>query len=328
VISQCHGLFDDDAIWTRMVRAVTGISDRRQAIDGQLERPDGVVIDYATVPLPDGATLITFADVTDAAHARHALMERNEALVAADRLKSQFIGHVSYELRSPLTNIIGFGDLLARETTGPLNGKQKEYLGDLTASSKSLLAIIDDILDLATIDAGGLELKTAPVKVRSVIDTAVLGVRDRAQRARLALEIEIDHEDAVFIADEARIRQVLYNLVSNAIGFSNPGATIFIRSWGDRGTRHFIVEDQGVGIPADKQARVLDRFETHSQGGKHRGAGLGLAIVKSLVELHGGALALESEPGRGTRVHVQLPEDGQNRARFQSEPDIWKIPAE
>lgn len=314
VIAQCSGLFDDTAAWTRMVRAVTGISDRRQAIDGQLVRPDGVVIDYATVPLPDGATLITFADVTDANRAQLALMERNEALVAADRLKSQFIGHVSYELRSPLTNIIGFGDLLARETTGPLNGKQKEYLGDLTASSKSLLAIIDDILDLASIDAGGLELKTAPVRVRHVIDTAVLGVRDRAQRARLNLDISIDREDAVFIADEARIRQVLYNLVSNAIGFSNPGATVFIRSWSDGCHRHFVVEDQGIGIPADKQVRVLDRFETNSQGGKHRGAGLGLAIVKSLVELHGGALTLESEPGRGTIVHVELPETGQNRA--------------
>ena len=249
-------------------------------------------------------------------------------LVAADRLKSQFIGHVSYELRSPLTNIIGFGDLLARPTTGALNEKQKEYLGDLSASSKTLLAIIDDILDLATIDAGGLELKTAPVKVRSVIDTAVLGVRDRAQRARLTLNISIDREDAVFVADEARIRQVLYNLVSNAIGFSNPGATVFIRSWGQAGVRHFVVEDQGVGIPADKQARVLDRFETHSQGGKHRGAGLGLAIVKSLVELHGGALALESEPGRGTRVHVQVPEAGQTRAKRMPDSEAWKVPAE
>ncbi len=327
VIGQCRGLYDDAAVWTRMVRAVTGISDRRQAIDGQLVRPDGTIIDYATVPLPDGATLITFADVTDAKRAQEALIERNDALVAADRLKSQFIGHVSYELRSPLTNIIGFGDLLARQTTGPLNEKQKEYLGDLSASSKTLLAIIDDILDLATIDAGGLELKVAPVKVRSVIDTAVLGVRDRAQRAKLTLDISIDREDAVFVADEARIRQVLYNLVSNAIGFSNPGATVFIRSWGEAGVRHFIVEDRGVGIPADKQARVLDRFETHSHGGKHRGAGLGLAIVKSLVELHGGALTLESEPGRGTRVHVQVPEAGQSRNRVVQERELWKVPA-
>jgi signal transduction histidine kinase len=313
VFAQCRALFDDPATSVRMSRAVTGISDRRQPIDGQIGRPDGTTIDYVTVPLPDGATLFTFADVTDAKRAQDALIERNDALVAADRLKSQFIGHVSYELRSPLTNIIGFSELLARPNTGPLNEKQSEYLADLSASSKTLLAIIDDILDLATIDAGGLELKVAPVKVRALIDAAVLGVRERAQRAKLRLDIRLDRDDAMVVADEARIRQVLYNLISNAIGFSNPGATVTIDSWSAAGVRHFVVEDQGVGIPVEKQARILDRFETHSQGGKHRGAGLGLAIVKSLVELHGGGLSLESEPGRGTRVHVQIPEAGQGR---------------
>ena len=315
IIEQCRGLFDDAQVWTRMGRAVTGISDRRQSIEGQLERPDGAVIDYVTAPLPDGATLITFADVTDAKRAQRALIERNEALIAADRLKSQFIGHVSYELRSPLTNIIGFGDLLARPNTGPLNTKQQEYLGDLSASSKTLLAIIDDILDLASIDAGGLELKVAPVKVRAIIDAAVLGVSERANRARLKLDIKIDDEDIPLVADEARIRQVLYNLIANAIGFSDSGATVRIRSWRENGMRVFAVEDQGAGIPKEKQARVLERFETHSQGGKHRGAGLGLAIVKSLVELHGGAMSLESEPGCGTSVRVQLPELGQGRTR-------------
>ena len=313
VIQQCSELFADEAVWTRISREVTGISDRRQSITGQLQRPDGAVIDYITAPLPDGATLITFADVTDAKRAERALIERNEALVAADRLKSQFIGHVSYELRSPLTNIIGFGDLLARPDTGPLNDRQKDYLGDLSASSKTLLAIIDDILDLATIDAGGLELKVAPFAVRAVIDAAVLGVRDRADRAQLKLDIRIDDEDVPLVADEQRVRQVLYNLMSNAIGFSHAGASVRIRSWRDDGMRVFVVEDQGAGIPKDKQARVLERFETHNSGGKHRGAGLGLAIVKSLVELHGGAMSLESEPGQGTSVLVQLPERGQSR---------------
>ncbi len=324
IIQQCRGLYDDADVWRRMGAAVTGISDHRQAIDGQLERPDGAVIDYVTAPLPDGATLITFADVTDAKRAQRALMERNEALVAADRLKSQFIGHVSYELRSPLTNIIGFGDLLARPNTGPLNEKQQEYLGDLSASSKTLLAIIDDILDLATIDAGGLELKVAPLKVRALIDAAVLGVRERANRARLKLDIRIDDEDVPLVADEARVRQILYNLVANAIGFSNPGASVEITSWRENGLRVFAVEDHGMGIPKDKQARVLERFETHSQGGKHRGAGLGLAIVKSLIELHGGAMSLESEPGRGTRVLVELPEAGIARSRRRKQRDEQK----
>ena len=111
-----------------------------------------------------------------------------------------------------------------------------------------------------------------------------------------------------FIADEARVRQVLYNLLANAIGFSKPGDTISVSVWREAGMVAFAVEDSGVGIPKDQQQRVLERFESRSQGSKHRGAGLGLSIVKSLVELHGGAMSLESEPGQGTRVTVRFPE--------------------
>ena len=273
-------------------------------------------------PLPDGATLITFVDVTDTKRYEQTLIERNEALVAADRLKSQFISHVSYELRTPLTNIIGFSELLSSPRTGELNSKQREYLNDISASSRTLLAIINDILDLATIDAGALELKLAPVKVDDVVDTAVLGVRDRASRARLNLDIRIAEDAVEFIADEARVRQVLYNLLANAIGFSKPGDTISV-DVPARG-RHDGVHrrGQGVGIPKDQQQRVLERFESRSQGSKHRGAGLGLSIVKSLVELHGGTMSLESEPGQGTRVTVRFPESGMRHASRHPRPPV------
>jgi signal transduction histidine kinase len=292
---------------------VTGISDRRQPVAGQMLRPDQSVIDFAVAPLPDGATLITFVDVTDSKRYEQTLLERNEALVAADRLKSQFISHVSYELRTPLTNIIGFGELLSSPRTGELNSKQREYLNDISASSRTLLAIINDILDLATIDAGGLELKLAPVKITDVVHTAVLGVRDRATRARLNLDIHIAEDVLEFIADEARVRQVLYNLLSNGIGFSKPGDTISVKVWREAGFVAFAVQDMGVGIPKDQQLRVLERFESRSQGSKHRGAGLGLSIVKSLVELHGGTMELQSEPNRGTQVTVRFPESGMRR---------------
>jgi signal transduction histidine kinase len=282
-----------------------------------MTRPDQSVIDFAVSPLPDGATLITFVDVSAARRYEQTLIERNEALEAADRLKSQFISHVSYELRTPLTNIIGFSELLSSPRTGGLNDKQREYLNDISASSRALLAIINDILDLATIDAGGLELKLAPVKVAAIVDTAVLGVRDRAARARLNLDIHIADDAVEFIADEARVRQVLYNLLSNAIGFSKPSETISLRARREAGMMTFMVEDKGVGIPKDQQARVLERFESRSQGSKHRGAGLGLSIVKSLVELHGGTMTLDSEPGHGTRVTVRFPEDG---TRHHPEP--------
>ncbi len=193
-------------------------------------------------------------------------------------------------------------------------------MGDIAGSSKTLLSIINDILDLATIDAGAMELKLAPVRIRPIIEAAVLGVRDRANRARLEIDIRIAEDADQFVADEARVRQILYNLLANSIGFSQAGDVIRVGCWKEAGCIAITIEDHGVGIPKDQQARVFERFESRSLGSKHRGAGLGLAIVKSLVELHGGTLVLDSEPGRGTRVTVRLPESGMAPAKDESSP--------
>ena len=308
VVSECRELFDDHETWDHLVRRITAVTDEREALIGQMVRPDQTILDYATTPLPDGGTLVTFADVTALRRYERTLKERNEALIAADQLKSQFIGHVSYELRTPLTNIIGFSELMGAPVTGDLSAKQREYLGDIQSSSTTLLSIIDDILDLATIDAGSLDLKLAPVKIDDVIDGAILGVQERAKRQRLTIDIASEEDDIEFFADEARIRQVLYNLLSNAVGFSNVGGLVRLSVWREQGMVAFAVEDDGIGIPKEQQNRVFDRFESRSQTGKHRGAGLGLSIVKSLVELHNGDMRLESEDGAGTRVTVRFPE--------------------
>jgi len=310
IIAQARVLYDDSRTWSRISHAVTSFSDHREPLEGQMLRPDGSVIDFAATPLPDGATLLTFVDVSASKRYERALLERNEALIAGDRLKNQFISHVSYELRTPLTNIIGFSELLSSPRAGELNPKQREYLGDIRSSSKTLLAIIDDILDLTTIDAGSLELKLTTVNVRAVIDAAVMGVRERAMRARLTLDIAIADDADEFVADESRVRQVLYNLLSNAIGFSKTEGTVRVSCWRETDIMVFTIEDEGVGIPKEQLNRVFDRFESRSRGSKHRGAGLGLSIVKSLVELHGGNMAMDSEPGRGTRVTVRLPKGG------------------
>ena len=308
IAGQCRVLVGDSDAWSVIALVVTEISDLRQTSEGQVARADQSVIDYAALPLPDGGTLVSFADVTVSKRYERALIERNEALIAADRLKSQFISHVSYELRTPLTNIIGFSELLESPWTGTLNDKQREYLTDVGASSRQLLAIIDDILDLANIDAGALELKVAPVKVRPIIDGAVLAVRDRAQRARIKLDITIAPDVDTVLADEGRVRQIFYNILSNAIGFSAPGGQVRLTSERQQGMIAFRIQDEGVGIPKSQQRAVLERFVSRSQGSKHRGAGLGLPVAKSLVELHGGRLMLESEPGAGTTVTVLLPE--------------------
>lgn len=299
---------DETDAWRAIRDVVTSYLDTRHQRSGQMVRADMSVIDYATTPLPDGGTLVTFADVTVSKQYERALVERNEALEVADRLKNQFIGHVSYELRTPLTNIIGFSDLLSSTAIGPLNDKQREYLNDITSSSRTLLSIIDDILDLTTIDAGELELRRERIDVRDIINASIMGIRDRAARSALTIDIGIDDNVKTFVADEQRVRQVLYNLLSNAVGFSHQGGTITVSCFREPGATVFQVEDEGVGIPADQQARIFDRFVSDSQGSGHRGAGLGLSISRSLVELHGGTLDLDSAEGRGTRITVRFPD--------------------
>jgi signal transduction histidine kinase len=309
IIAAVETLHPDAGTWMRIGRAVTAFQDERESFSGQMDRTDHFVIDYALMPLPDGATLLTFADVTDAKLAERALVERNEALIAADSLKSNFIGHISYELRTPLQTINGFSELLADPLFGELNAKQREYLADIMFSSKTLLAIINDILDLTTIEAGGIELKLAPAGVRSIFDAAILGIRERAVRSRLTIDIAVADDVTEIMVDEARMRQILYNLLSNAVGFSNVNGTVHLACWREDGMINFRIDDEGIGIPKDQIGRVFQRFESRSRGSEHRGAGLGLSIAKSLVELHGGTIEITSEEGRGTRVIVRIPEN-------------------
>ncbi|MCC7346091.1 MAG: PAS-domain containing protein [Variibacter sp.] len=306
IVEAARPLHDDAEFWEGLRGAVAGL-DTREPMSKRLERVDGSVVDCATVPLPDGATLVCFQDVTDTVNVERALRERNDALEAADHLKNDFVHHVSYELRTPLTNIIGFAHLLRDLSIGPLTDKQREYLGYISSSSGALLAIINDILDLASIDAGAMQLDLGAVDIRKTMDAAAEGVRDRLAEQGLTLDIQADAEIGRFTADERRIRQILFNLLSNAIAFSQPGGTITLAAERRPGAVVFAVADRGRGIPREIVERVFNRFETHSLGSQHRGAGLGLSIVRSFVELHGGAVTLDSAEGKGTTVTCIFP---------------------
>ncbi len=320
IISVAGVLYDDEATWARLKRVITAFSDMRTPLEGQMLRPDNSVIDYATTPLPDGATLLTFVDVTDSKRYERALVERNEALLASDRLKNQFIGNVSYELRTPLTNIIGFSEFLESPLLGTLTDKQREYVQDIGYSSRTLLSIIDGILDLATIDVGELEIQPETINVHEVIENAVAGVREQAVRAGLTIDIAVAEDTKNFIADGGRLQQILYNLLSNAVGFSIDGGEVRISCFGEDDQVVFQVEDHGIGISQEALSRIFERFVSDSQGSKHRGAGLGLSITKSLVELHGGSISVDSQPGKGTTFTVRLPKNGRvQKAGLQQE---------
>jgi signal transduction histidine kinase len=258
--------------------------------------------------------LLTFADITSAVDFERALTERNHALLAAEKLRNNFVHHVSYELRSPLTNIIGFIQLLAEGSVGALNEKQLEYIGYVMKSSGSLLAIINDILDLATIDMDAMELSLTEVNVRKIIASAAEGLQDRLDESGIHLQIIALDNIGVMQADAKRLRQILFNLLSNAIGFSTAGQTVSLTALRRDQEIVFRVVDQGRGISQDTLDSVFDRFHSHTVGTRHRGVGLGLSIVRAFVELHGGSVKIQSAPGEGTTVTCALPVAGAARA--------------
>jgi len=306
VAAWCQALHDDNAVWRNLRGAVTAI-DGREPIAARIERRDGTMLDLTTMPLPDGATLVTFQDVTDSVNVERALREKNEALEAADAIKIDFVHHVSYELRSPLTNIIGFANLLGDPAFGALNDKQREYLGYITTSTNALLAIINNILDLATIDAGAMTLNLGEVDIRACMEAAAEGVQDRLVKNDIRLDIRTPASIGSFVADDRRLRQVLFNLLSNAVGFSPAGQTVTLSAERQSEAVVFTVIDRGPGIPPAQKDKVFDWFETDPHGSEHRGPGLGLTLVRSFVELHGGSVTIESTPGEGTVVVCVFP---------------------
>ena len=309
---------DERETWEALVERVTGLNDHRTALTGRLERADGQVLDYAFSPLPDGSTLATFADVTDSVNVARVLEERNKALLEADTLKNAFIEHVSYELRSPLNTIIGFTQLLTRPETGPLTERQREYADYISASSEALLVIIDGILDLATIDAGIMELTTEPVAVDAAITQVLDGLKDRIAEGALSIETDVAPDAATFEADAQRVRQVLFNLLSNAAAHSPHGGRITIRARRDGDFIAISVRDEGPGIAQDRAETVFERFHTAAgPGGKRGGVGLGLSLVKGFVELHGGTVAVAHDAGPGAELVVRFPRNPVQRSDEQ-----------
>jgi signal transduction histidine kinase len=306
VTAWSQALHDESAVWRSLRGAVTAI-DGREPIVARIERRDGMMIDMTTMPLPDGATLVTFQDISDTVNVERALLERNEALVAADGIKIDFVHHVSYELRSPLTNIIGFAHFLGDPAFGPLTEKQREYLGYITTSTNALLALINNILDLATIDAGAMALSLSEVDIEASMHAAAEGLLDRLVNNNIKLDIRAAGGIGSFSADERRLRQILFNLLSNAVGFSPAGGTVTLSAERRPDAVTFTVTDQGPGIPPDDKDKVFDWFETDSRGSEHRGTGLGLSLVRSFVELHGGTVTIDSTLGQGTAVTCVFP---------------------
>jgi signal transduction histidine kinase len=308
-----HAMPEDGlSIWRDLKRGIIDLNPTRSDTTGRISRADGRLLEYAITRLPDGQTMMTFLDVTESANYSRVLKERNEALIAADKLKDAFIENVSYELRSPLTNIIGFADLLAAEGT-TLTERQKSYTDYIRASSVTLGVLIDNILDLASVDAGIAELKPEPQDIPTLVEKARAGLSatfsEVSGEKPINLVVEIEDDLPQFIADGTRIVQVLYNLLSNAARFSPPGGEIRLTVTARAERVLFSVEDEGPGLTDAMKEAIHVRIDAPTTGGRQRGAGLGLAIVKTFVNLHGGIITAEQREPRGSRITINLPRD-------------------
>jgi signal transduction histidine kinase len=216
---------------------------------------------------------------------------------------------MSHELRTPLNAIIGFSEVLGEGMFGELNEKQADYLRDIHESGKHLLSLINDILDLSKIEAGRMDLELSTFDLPGALSNAMTLIRERAQRHAIELGLDVDPQIGAFEGDERKFKQIMLNLLSNAVKFTPDGGRVDVRAKRENGAVEVAVKDTGIGIAQEDQALVFEEFR---QVGRDRlrkaeGTGLGLALTKRFVELHGGAIRLESTPGKGSTFTVSLP---------------------
>ena len=306
IVNRMGQAFENGPAWASFRETFLRNALGRGEGNGRATLASGTVLEYAFLPLPDGAVLCSCLDVTDNARAEQALRERNAALKAAERLKVDFLANVSYQLRTPLNAIIGFSEILAKAYFGPLNQQQQEYAEGTLEAGQRLFSLVNDILDLSAIEAGYMRLNLSMVDVRYVLTTVVGLTEEWARKHNLSLDMNCAPDVGSIIADEQRIKQVLLSLVSNAIRFNRPGGRILVSAWREGNEALLSVSDNGCGIEESLHDRVFQPFE-RADGGENQGAGLGLALVRSFIELHGGKVQLSSQVDIGTTVICRLP---------------------
>lgn len=307
-------LFDTEQ-WPEIKRALVAHGIERSVKEGRIARNDNTLLEYTTVPLPDGGILVSYFDVTDSVKVENALREKNAALEAAEELKTDFLANVSYQLRTPLNAIMGFAEILDKQYFGDLNDKQKEYSAGIQEAGQKLVGLIDDILDLSTIEAGYMDLNMAEFSIYETLGNLYDLTKEWALKERIDVTLDCPKKIGSVIADERRIKQVLLNLIHNAINFTPEKGKISIGARMHDETVEFFVADTGIGISKADLERVFQPFERAviehradmSPVALSRGAGLGLSLVKNIVELHDGNVSIESEEDKGTTVTLILP---------------------
>ena len=304
IVELCIPRLHNRQFWRDLKGRITDPDPQARAPwEDEMATAERRVVAFQSRPLPDGATLIGFADITATRRLQEALRDREAALAEAERLKRAFVGSVSYELRTPLTTIIGYSELLERDQDG-LAEKERGYIGAVRAAASHLARSINDVLATAEVDAGETVLDIGDVDIGALLSAAAARSTEESRVARVEVEISIDSDFGLMSGDAVRLGQVLDHLIENALRHTPAGGVISLSAVRGTGEVRLSVADNGRGFPFDVQAHIFDRFSSHNRGGP----GLGLALVRALVELHGGWVALESEPG--LRRHLHLPSAG------------------
>jgi signal transduction histidine kinase len=268
--------------------------------------------------------LETFADqaviAIENARLFQELADKSAQLEQASQHKSEFLANMSHELRTPLNAIIGFTEVLLEKYFGEVNAKQEDYLKDVLTSGQHLLALINDILDLSKVEAGRMELELATFDLGPALEAGLVMVKERASRGGIALSLEVAEKVGRIEADERKVKQVLFNLLTNAVKFTPDGGKVTVSARRGDGRVEVAVADTGVGIAPEDLGRIFDEFgQARNQAGQGEGTGLGLALCKRFVELHGGTVAVTSEVGVGSTFTVALP--ARQPARPTDAPD-------
>ena len=264
-------------------------------------------------PTEDGGIVSIVSDITEAKDREETLRTAKDLAEQGSRSKSEFLANMSHELRTPLNAIIGFSEIMRAETLGPVGSPRYiEYLDDIIESSQHLLGVINDILDVAKSEAGKTELNEEPVNMLGELQLTSRLFAEQAAEADVSLAIQMPDLMPKLMADQRKIRQILLNLVSNAVKFTPPGGSVTVSvSLEPDGGMTLVVADTGIGIDKDDIPRALSPFGQveSSLSRRYEGTGLGLPLTRALVECHGGTLELDSEPGKGTRVYARFPHE-------------------
>ncbi len=280
----------------------------RQQRGGRIAFADGRHFEFAGVPLPDGNALFTMLDITDSRRAEQALRDRNRALEEADRVKTAFVANMSYELKTPLTSISGFAEMLNEGYAGKLGKHADSYVSAILDSVERLSLLVDDVLDLTRSDAEGAVIERSDLDLASVVRTAASAVQTTVKRRQVDFVVETHKSTGRLNGDARRLAEVVEHLLRHAIAATPEGGRVLLRSDGDAAKARIIVSDDGPGMDVASAEHAFDRFaqpEIIPTG--ERALGLGMPLAKQFVEAHGGSITLVSKPGEGTLVTVELP---------------------